>query len=818
VAFENWFRVSFAKGAAMTRSLLLSVLLAGWFAARETLAHGDGTFRSPVAIPVSDPPTAFAAGDFNRDGKMDLAAATGRGLILIFIQHPLERGSWTQRAPVAVGESSYLVRAADFDRDGVDDLLVADPATSAVYFIGSRGDSTFGPPVRVLGGEAVGGMTLADLNGDGELDLATSSYLSGHVSVLLGKGDGSFGLSATIRLQDSAWAITALDFDGDGKLDLAASEVPGLNMNSVVLFKGRGDGQFDRKGAVNNVCYQTLSAGDFNQDGFGDLVTDCAVLLGQGDGRFTPSSPGVSGSLWPPTVADLNGDGHQDLVFPDGPLQAVLGKGDGSFSPPVTLGIGNGSSSGAILVQDLDLDGNPDLVSVDGAGPAVNVFWGRAGLLPDAPRLYPDAALSRDLAVADLNQDGALDLLLPDSTRPRVQVFLGPWKENPGLPSFTIPVQERLDALAVLDLDGDGLPDLAGTHLTAGDLFLTFLDPAGKVKSEARLRAGSLTRGVKAGFLNGDTLPDLLVPCAGPGRLAVFVNRGGGSFSEAEVVPSVPGCKDAALADLDGDGLLDAAVVSTERVAVHFAKPGGELGEPIYLQADDARRYGGVAAGDLDGDGLPDLLVPEARMVQGVLFFRGRTGRQFADPLSIRVGPAPALLQLADLDGDGRLDLIAASATKPSLSVVLQKGALDFAPPRLYPLGFSPAAIRTADLDQDGALDLVALFSPGSQPFILYGRPAPAAAGSFRRGDVNADGRLDLGDPIAILGRLYHGEAALSCEDAADANDDGLLDLADPVAILSRLFLGGNPLPPPGPACGEDPTPDLLRPCEAACR
>lgn len=86
-------------------------------------------------------------------------------------------------------------------------------------------------------------------------------------------------------------------------------------------------------------------------------------------------------------------------------------------------------------------------------------------------------------------------------------------------------------------------------------------------------------------------------------------------------------------------------------------------------------------------------------------------------------------------------------------------------------------------------------------------------AGTFLRGDANRDSRLDIADPIALLGRLFLGDAsgALPCDDAADANDDGRIDISDPVAVLGFLFLGGIPLPLPGAgAPGEDPTPDAL--------
>jgi hypothetical protein len=80
----------------------------------------------------------------------------------------------------------------------------------------------------------------------------------------------------------------------------------------------------------------------------------------------------------------------------------------------------------------------------------------------------------------------------------------------------------------------------------------------------------------------------------------------------------------------------------------------------------------------------------------------------------------------------------------------------------------------------------------------------------FRRGDANGDGRVDVSDPISILGYLFSGDAALPCSDAADANDTGIVDLSDAVYTLVFLFQGGREPPSPFTACGEDATSDAL--------
>lgn len=80
----------------------------------------------------------------------------------------------------------------------------------------------------------------------------------------------------------------------------------------------------------------------------------------------------------------------------------------------------------------------------------------------------------------------------------------------------------------------------------------------------------------------------------------------------------------------------------------------------------------------------------------------------------------------------------------------------------------------------------------------------------FRRGDCNADGEIDISDPLRALLHLFAGRSAPECPDACDANDDGAIDIADPIATLARLFQGGPEPSAPYRECGEDPTRDEL--------
>jgi hypothetical protein len=113
-----------------------------------------------------------------------------------------------------------------------------------------------------------------------------------------------------------------------------------------------------------------------------------------------------------------------------------------------------------------------------------------------------------------------------------------------------------------------------------------------------------------------------------------------------------------------------------------------------------------------------------------------------------------------------------------------------------------------------GAVDVVVTTSGGSATLAGGYTCASGPDAEFKRGDVNADGDVNIADAIALLGHLFGGGPAPVCPDAADGNDDGALNIADAIAVLDYLFGGAGSLPEPFGTCGVDPTPDALDECD----
>jgi len=257
----------------------LAVLELGTYGVLVLLGKGDGTFQTGVTVPLAPGYSIYSAsvGDFNGDGNLDLAVVGDELSILV------GNGDGTFQTPVSYPAGyPQSVAVGDFNGDGKPDLAFANSSLNAISILIGNGDGTFQPPVNYPTGSAPSGITAADFNGDGRLDLAVANYgaTSGDsVSVLLGNGDGTFQTAQNYAVGYGPTAIISGDFNGDGNLDLAV--VNSVSSTVSILF-GNGNGTFQAQTAYSCECYlyfPIIAAADFNRDGRLDLATNSSVLL-----------------------------------------------------------------------------------------------------------------------------------------------------------------------------------------------------------------------------------------------------------------------------------------------------------------------------------------------------------------------------------------------------------------------------------------------------------------------------------------------------------------------------------------------------------
>jgi FG-GAP-like repeat len=357
--------------ACLAAAALLTLVLAASSRAATFETTAPLVNGSPVYVNARP-----AAADINHDGYVDLVGADAdEPRIDVLLGH----GDGSFDAPLYFPSATYQGAPVLGDLDGDGNLDVVVPsgdyngtAHHAVVLLGD-GKGGFGPAVgypTTLGTVAA---VIADLDGDGHLDVATANYRGtdpypgGDISVLRGNGDGALADAVTYHVHQNVGSLVAADLNGDGAPDLAAAYGDGA---AVLLNQGKGTFADPVLTSIGGTP-ESIAAGRFDERGPLDLVlprreSDSDVLLrGPGDGTFpTQTETSVTDGAGSLAAFDFDGDGHLDLVSIRGDHWFLRGHGDGTFADPEPMH-GGGGWLHAIVVADIDNDGQPDFVARD---------------------------------------------------------------------------------------------------------------------------------------------------------------------------------------------------------------------------------------------------------------------------------------------------------------------------------------------------------------------------------------------------------------------------------------------------------------------
>ena len=362
-------------------------------------------------------------------------------------------------------------------------------------------------------------------------------------------------------------------------------------------------------------------------------------------------------------IADLDGDGKPDLVVADDPNGSGAAPGvsvyrnvsaggsitAGAFAAKISFPSPSGSLGGpvSLAIGDMDGDGKLDIVAVSSADGTIYVFRnqstsGTIALNSFAPAalIYTRGASLFTLALADLDGDGRLDIVSAAGELVVLRNICVPGTIDAS--SFAPPVftQENngcyISALVTADLDGDGKSDVAAASEAGCKAVYIFRNTStvGGINFQSRkeLSVTGGPRSIAAGDLNGDGKPEILVGMQigfgfGPNNVAIFQNNAAaGSLDASSFAPGVEffadGFVTVALADINGDGRVDivgpdGALGNGQRVlsVLENRTPAGAIitassfaPSATFFTSAQNNGAGCIAIGDLDGDGLPDLV------------------------------------------------------------------------------------------------------------------------------------------------------------------------------------------------------------------
>jgi len=352
-----------------TRFVVLGIVLCVVCASVSAVAQLET--RATTYLAAAPGNAAVAVGDFNHDGKLDVAAVAKE------LQIFLGNGDGTFQPPInyAVGKDPYSVVTADLNGDGKLDLAVANYLSSTVSILFGNGDGTFQPQAALDVRAGPSFIATGDFNGGHKPDLLVFS--GDYISVFLNNGGGTFRGPVETKLQTGSSALGLGDFDRNGTLDLAVGENT-LTSSSVVILLGNGDGTF-KEGTSYPIDTGPMSVAvaDFRGNGQLDLAIasfdggGVSVLLGNGDGTFQSAAFYTSYSADWVTAGDFNGDGKLDLIVSNfatngyyvGSVSILLGNGDGTFQSQKVFP--SGKLSTMVAAGDFNGDHKLDVISVD---------------------------------------------------------------------------------------------------------------------------------------------------------------------------------------------------------------------------------------------------------------------------------------------------------------------------------------------------------------------------------------------------------------------------------------------------------------------
>jgi hypothetical protein len=351
-------------------------------------------------------------------------------------------------------------------------VAVAAPASALAF-------GTFARPHAYRAGRTPFGIVAADVNRDGHPDLlVTNVKAPGSLSILHGRGDGTFRKAKTIPLGGNPIQIALGRFNADHRTDIAVSNLDGRVQ--VLLAKGNGFGA-PHDYSSGGIRAHGVVAADFDRDGVTDLAAtnevekQVSILPGIGGGAFGPPfSLPVAQTPVSIATGQLSGDHHLDLAVGVADLTSYAGKilllqgtPGGGFRPPRAFPIKQNPL--ALTIADLDRDGHRDVIVADFLAKAkakatIELLYGRAGAaLSSARTIHLGRGQSRTggVTAADFNRDGWTDIAVSiQAKRGRVAVLLGRGHRRFRRPR-EYPIGSMPGGIVAVRLDGDAAPDLA---------------------------------------------------------------------------------------------------------------------------------------------------------------------------------------------------------------------------------------------------------------------------------------------------------------------------------------------------------------------
>ena len=717
--------VNTATGTAYSAQAFLPTHPAG------VVNFNNRCFAAAVDAATATLPESVVLADLDGDGKPDMVTANSTANSISIFKNNSTNGTavFATKVDIAGGTAPTGIAAGDLNGDGKLDIAVTNfsvtPRVSVFINTSAGGTISFATRVELVAGSAVRGIDINDINADGKPDLVVTNQSAANFSVFQNTTIGvilSFNPKVDFATGSNPYSIIARDFDGDGKPDVA---VTNQSSTSVSVFRNNGSGttiSFAPKvDFATAFSPRGIACGDIDGDGKIDIATgnfgssNVSVLRNTSSAGTILFAARVDLALAPLAqteqlaIGDINGDGKPDIVVPDpytGNVQVNVFRnmsvsGTISFAARVFYSTGSGSAPKGIAIGDADGDGRPDMEVVCSGNNKVSIFRNIAPpVINDFSPVTAAAGASVTITGYNFRNTAAENL-----------VFFGGAK---------------------------------ATVTASSNTSLTVTVPNGSTHLPVSVTADGLTGHAK--------LPFVLTFSGGDSIIA-------NSF-KARVLSGGSNGKDIVMADFDGDGKNDVVAQNYANSTLTSFRNMSSGGNIFLSSSGTVTNFGnsvGLASGDLNGDGKPELIAAEGTN-NAVSIYRNTStvAILFATGINIGVSAEASAAFVADLNDDGRPEVIV--DTKGYIAILPNTttgtGTLSFGTPILIGMVDYRDRLAVADFDGDGKVDIVsgqsAMRNTSANGVISFSALinfAPELISDFYvTADFNGDGKPDLAE------------------------------------------------------------------------